>query len=275
MEKSVENLLCEKLHMKFLKFSLGVNKKSTNVAVMGELGRYPLYINILLTVAKYYQRLTVAKSDELISSAFQESHKLYKNKKSSWVSSVYFLLHQIGIDTNVINNDDLIQILKNKLVHRYKKRWTDVILDSANNRTGKLRTYALFKTYMCQEKYLLVLKNQDIRKCLTSFRISAHQLEIEAGRYKNIPVNSRICKLCNSNEVEDEVHFLLGCNHYKGEREKFFDEVQLSCGNFTLLSPINKMIWLMSNEDNNIIELLANFIHDCTKKRLDFLKSPR
>ena len=38
IEKSVENMQCEKLHIKFLKFSLGVHKKSTNDAVMGELG---------------------------------------------------------------------------------------------------------------------------------------------------------------------------------------------------------------------------------------------
>ena len=44
---------CEKLHIEFLKFSLGVHKKSTNEAVMGELGRYPLYINILLTAFKF------------------------------------------------------------------------------------------------------------------------------------------------------------------------------------------------------------------------------
>ena len=46
----------ETLHIKFLKFSLGVHKISTNDAVMGELGRYPFYINILLTAVKSYQR---------------------------------------------------------------------------------------------------------------------------------------------------------------------------------------------------------------------------
>ena len=87
----------ETLHIKFLKFSLGVHKISTNDAVIGELGRYPFYIDILLTAVKSYQRLTSAKPDKLIFNAFQESYKLYENKKNSWVSSIYFLLHQIGI----------------------------------------------------------------------------------------------------------------------------------------------------------------------------------
>jgi len=242
---------------------------------MGELGRYPLYINILLTAVKFYQRLTSVKPDKLIFNAFQESYKLYENKKNSWVLSIYFLLHQIGIDKNRINSDDLIQMLKNKLVQRYKKRWAGIISDIANNQTGKLRTYALFKTYIYKEKYLSVIKNREVRKCVTAFRISAHQLEIEMGRYKNVPLNSRICKLCKSNEVEDEVHFLLNCSCYEHERKNLFDKVQLSCENFSSLSPKNKIIWLMSNEDNNIIELISNFIHDCTKKRSNLLKSSR
>ena len=45
------------------------------------------------------------------------------------------------------------------------------------------------------------------KKCLTQFRVSAHRLEIESGRYKKKTVSERICKFCNLNTVEDEVHF--------------------------------------------------------------------
>ena len=41
---------------------------------------------------------------------------------------------------------------------------------------------------------------------MTKFRISAHDLEFEKGRYKNLPVNERYCKLCDNSSVEDEVH---------------------------------------------------------------------
>jgi hypothetical protein len=40
--------------------------------------------------------------------------------------------------------------------------------------------------------------------------ISSHNLEIEHGRYFNIPADQRICKLCKLT-VEDEIHFLLEC----------------------------------------------------------------
>ena len=36
--------------------------------------------------------------------------------------------------------------------------------------------------------------HQQKRKCLTQFRVSAHRLEIEAGRYKKKTVSERIYK---------------------------------------------------------------------------------
>jgi hypothetical protein len=33
----------EQSHVKILKYILGVNRKTTNIAVMSELGRYPIY----------------------------------------------------------------------------------------------------------------------------------------------------------------------------------------------------------------------------------------
>jgi hypothetical protein len=45
----MEEFPCEKFNIKFSKFILGVHKKSSNFAVLGELGRYPLYIIIINT----------------------------------------------------------------------------------------------------------------------------------------------------------------------------------------------------------------------------------
>ena len=46
---------CEKLHIKFLKCLLAVNRKTTNAAVMGELGRFPIMIGVLCNTVKYCQ----------------------------------------------------------------------------------------------------------------------------------------------------------------------------------------------------------------------------
>jgi len=41
-----------------------------------------------------------------------------------------------------------------------------------------------------------------------------HRLEIECGRYRNIPISEGLCKMCNLGKTEDEIHFMLECPKY-------------------------------------------------------------
>jgi hypothetical protein len=50
-----------------------------------------------------------------------------------------------------------------------------------------LSTYLTVKNNFGFEKYLDKIKNFEQRRTLTRFRISAHKLAIETGRYKGIP----------------------------------------------------------------------------------------
>ena len=82
---------------------------------------------------------------------------------------------------------DLKSLIYSKLKQKYNFVWRSEIYDDRNNKQGgnKLRTYKLFKDNISLEKYLLIL-NEDERRVLTKFRVSAHNLEIEKGnRNKN------------------------------------------------------------------------------------------
>lgn len=43
---------------------------------------------------------------------------------------------------------------------------------------------------------------------------SSHRLAVEMGRFNETPRTQRICKFCNSNDIEDEFHFLFACDTY-------------------------------------------------------------
>jgi hypothetical protein len=60
---------------------------------------------------------------------------------------------------------------------------------------------------------------------LCKFHISAHKLNIEVGRHNKTPRNERFCKKCNTSEIEDEMHFLLLCNHFETDRKNILDLV--------------------------------------------------
>ena len=68
---------CEKLHIRFLKYLLAVNRKTTNAAVMGELGRFPIMIDVLCNTVKYFQSLFSDRASNVLTGALKESRNLH------------------------------------------------------------------------------------------------------------------------------------------------------------------------------------------------------
>ena len=61
----------EHAHLKLSKYILGVGKRSTSLAIMGELGRYQLCIDIIISMFKYLKRL-YTNADMLLRNALSE-----------------------------------------------------------------------------------------------------------------------------------------------------------------------------------------------------------
>ena len=128
---------------------------------------------------------------------------------------------------------------------------------------SKLEYYSKFKSEFKFEKYLQVVENDKLRKTLTSFRISAHNLEIEHGRYQNIPREQTLCKLCNLKQVELEYHFLLICPCYTALRQKYLGR-----------SPwpsISKFVNIMDCSSNSFIQKLSKYVYFATSCRSEAL----
>ena len=139
-----------------------------------------------------------------------------------------------------------------------------VLNEEAVMKHGKLRTYALFKSNFQKEVYLETVKYVQKRKCPTQFRVSAHRLEIESVRYKKKTVSERICKFCNLNTVEDKVHFLCNnCSPYHNERQLYFKYIVDSAPSFRTLDDSAKLIWIMTCEDDIVINALTDFVYKC------------
>ena len=99
---------------------------------------------------------------------------------------------------------------------------------------------------------------------LTRFRLGAHCLEVETGRWKGTNFHDRLCPYCKTlgnNHVEDEHHFIFDCPLYHNIRETY-----QSC--YTNI-PRN-LFSLFSSECG---AMLAPLIHSCFCKRGDFLSS--
>ena len=78
----------------------------------------------------------------------------------------------------------------------------------------KLRTYKHLKTEFYAEPYVQKHLTRTQRSAIARIRCGTFPLEVERGRYRNIPIEQRVCKMCNSGSIEDEQHFILYCDRY-------------------------------------------------------------
>lgn len=165
------------------------------MAVIGELGRYPLFIEVIVNMFSYLSRLT-STEDKLLSEALLVSKSLSNHSKKSWFNSMSSLAKYLDIDLLQVFNmkTNLKRFISNKLKLKYNKLWYSSLNDDRKNMSfgNKLRTYRLFKRNIYFEPNL---DNRNLRIQMTKFRISNHDLEIERGRYRGLQAMNRICNL--------------------------------------------------------------------------------
>ena len=85
------------------------------------------------------------------------------------------------------------------------------------------------------------------RSLIAQLRLRILQLHIETARYVKLKPEERICKLCDRNHIEDELHFLFHCAQYAQERNQFMQKMSDSNNNFTTETDINKLNIIMEN----------------------------
>ncbi len=199
---------------------MGVHRKSSNHAVRGELGSYPLLIFMLYLSLKYWWKLNddcLKGEQSLVIHALIENRKLNIDNYFSLSNEIQKLCDFIGYSEiwNKLNNVSKTALGKCtnlSLQNTYENAWKEWI----NSSNSKLRTYCKFKTMFQHENYLLFL-NRQARSDMCKFRISARKVRVELGRYSKPKLNleDRICRFCNSNEIEEEFHFIMRVSYIK------------------------------------------------------------
>ncbi len=123
------------------------------------------------------------------------------------------------------------------------KHWLDEI-----TRKPKLHRYVTFKNSYEVEPYALSFMNRKHRSYLAQYRCGILPLSIETGRWGSIPVEDRICKMCDSLVVEDEYHFIFHCSLYNNIRDPFLQHVGNTILNIYEKNEIDKIQMFMSKE---------------------------
>ena len=256
----------EKSQLKFCKQILGLKRNCPSLAVLGELGLSPITLTSFIRSIRYWHRLTQMDEECLANKALRTT-KNSLGELSCWYSTVKTILNLIGLTDlwehpSRYSTNRVHALCKEKLNFFFQQFWKNELhtadKDSICNR--KLRSYKLFKDEFKMEPYTTSQIPLSLKKLLSKFRCSDHDLHIERGRHKGLPVEQRLCTMCTNNAIEDEAHFLTECPAYHEFRMSL-----LTMANINSLPTNLQFIQLMRNKSEPVIYALAKFLKKALK----------
>ena len=212
----------EVFYRKFIKRVLGLNKSTPNCIIYGEVGKYPLALEIQKRMLSFWANISEGKQTKLSSIIYNLIYKLHLNGTydSPWLMNIKLIVCNSGNPHIWYNQQQcvpkklLLDIILQQLKHQYLQKWD---LEIYQNR--KCVIYRIIKEKHCFEQYLTKLSFLQ-RRTLCKFRTGNHRLPVTESRYSNSVVNIT-CNLCNSGEICDEFHVLFKCKFFEEKRILF------------------------------------------------------
>ena len=62
-----------------------------------------------------------------------------------------------------------------------------------------------------EESFCVVVKSKRVERVMLKLRGGTEAFQMEKGRWQKVKREDRVCKECNSDEVEDVTHWLIRC----------------------------------------------------------------
>lgn len=240
---------------------LCVKTNSTNAVVLADCNRYPLFVETAIRCIKYWLKVLKMPNDRYVKKCYSMLSHMPSINYFNWASEVEKLLCHNGFayvwyDQHVDNEQLFLSLFSQRLKDNYLQQWYSNI-----EACSKLKLYRYVKTSYDKEHYVDVLNIRKFRHCYAQFRTGCHDLEIERGRYKNLPLDGRVCRVCSDNVIEDEYHFILKCIEYADIRTCYIPS------KYYTRPSIHKLHILLASNNDTTIRNIAQFIYHAFMRR--------
>ena len=214
------------VHRDFLRRLLGVRTGTPSMAVLAEVGRYPLVVTAAKQLCTFWNRLVEMDDGRLVKLAFLQSAALGPLTRSnsthkSWAGQVASFFHSLGLpcDLRTPRTVDVGAVVK-QLQSEY--------LQSVRESTAtKMQQYLRMGATLDRVDYTPAVYLQAVggwrqRKHLAQLRTGSHWLAVEKRRFgpRVVSRQERLCERCGANAVDDEEHMLFDCTALEQQRRQ-------------------------------------------------------
>lgn len=278
---SHQNNTISKFINKFYRILLGVPSHTSTIGTHVELGRFPIEVTVHTYMLKYWARLTTLPENSLAAHCYWT----LKNNPSindPWLTTVKNIISSSGQyyfwnQQNELRNANN-SFLRKQLLY-ISENLKDQFLHQAVTKLDDSSKLVFFKdTKIHKNKYsisgyLSKIMNQKTRSLFTKLRLGVLPLEVEIGRRRGLPREERLCKLCNHNAVEDEIHFIFECPALKNQRDPHIALLMRYQPSMCHYDNRRKLSYLFFNEyvSREITDLSANLLLDLYNARESLL----
>lgn len=263
----------DKVFFNYLRRTLHVKATTSNAIVYGECGRYPPSVSCHINVLCYLYRLLTMQDGSLVKSVFNALNVLRGQGFSNWVTKAFELAKTCNIDIDnsmILTAKQFKDFCSTNLKSIFITKWYAELHEKP-----LLRTYRLYKNEFRTEHYLDGIISSKYRIAVSKIRASSHDLEIERGRYTRPRTDpeQRLCISCNV--IENEEHFVTSCEINADERQSLFHKITSKEPSFRTLDNLEKFIFLVSSNDNQVITWFGKFLYKSFSIRSHKIYRPR
>ena len=266
-----ENFQPEILNQKVSRMLLSVHKKCSRLAVLGELGRYPMLVPALKLCLKYQYSMDSLDKNTLIYKTMSDMRN--SPELDCWYSRVEKIKSLLNINRLYGKPEKVGYLIDKSIKSKFDRFFLDEINEIKIGSDGldhnKLRLYKTFKGSFKEEPYISNIKNRNQRMWLSRYRTSAHNLRVESGRYTSpvTPLSQRTCVYCDSGECDTELHAILVCDTFKLKRQCFLSRLSALCPNFTHLTAEQQLTTLLCPATTEIAKCVSKYLGIISKTR--------
>ncbi len=162
----------------------------------------------------------------------------------AWYSEIKFIMNYANIDMmQDLNATVCLDLVKANLLKQCRNRWAIEALSKP-----KLRTFV--KIHDTSDQWVIIQANlsRRHRSLVTKFKAGVLSLKVETGRFKGNKPALKICDICTTGEIEDEMHHLYCCEGLSETREKFINHAKTLMDNFDTMTEEERTKFLLQKE---------------------------
>lgn len=239
----------QQIQNRAMRFYLGVHKFAPTLGMLGDLGWIPIKFSQYTCMINFWNRLVQCPQNRLLYKVFLWD---FENCNNNWCGEVKRIFEELDM-LHIFENKEPCNLddIKIKFTNMYKEHWESILPDQI-----KLRTYNKYKTSHGPDKYLKLNLSRLERSLVAQFRLGILPLNIEAGRFRRLKLEDRICPICHDG-IEDECHFLFTCPLYTELRVKLISTLQLDNINFDELSNFEKLRILFTTYTRQTVKYIC------------------